>query len=205
MYIVVLDTPTTFSNGTFPDTYFLLFIDLSIPTSRFPANETPYLAPGLGPNRTTRLHWWAGNLTQTTSGTFTNSSAALAEYGGPNPPLGDIPHTYVFYLFPQPANYTPLAAALAGDFVSASAAARVNFSLLAVIEQVGNPVASNFFRTQNPNNTVNGTTTTAAGTGSSGISTASSTPSVFQGVGQMNHISTSIALVGVIETLFVTM
>lgn len=193
--------PTISSDRTYSGTYQVALVDLSILRSQVNASDPSTLAPGLGQNRTTRLHWWQGNLTQSSNGSFVSSSSPLAPYAGPMPPLNDIPHDYVFYLLNQPANFTPPASAVAGVYQSARSTARYNFSIADVVAQVGGPVAANYMRVQNMNNTANATATgTGAASASSGVVASSSTgsPIPFTGSAAAGGIgSTSIAaLVG---------
>lgn len=92
------------------------------------------------------------------------------------PPLNDIAHTYVFYLFNQPANFSSWAEVLEGYYNPTSADTRLNFSVSALAEFAGAPLAANHFRVQNPNNT-NSTSTS----GSGNVTTPSATPSVYTG------------------------
>lgn len=124
-------------------------VDLLIPYSRLPeGTDTEYLVPGLYPNRTTRLHWWGGNYTHSnTTKLFTNSSDAIAAYGGPAPPAGDIPHDYVEYLFLQPEGYVP-PAQVGGELYPSSGTNRFNFSVTELAAEVGRPLAANWFQSQ---------------------------------------------------------
>lgn len=127
----------------------VILLDLEIPDSDFATpEEYASLVPGLIANTTTRLHWWGTNLTlDAASGVFVdaNSSADLSPFGPPAPRDATY-HTYAFYLFDQPASYVPSAEALAGDYVGIAADARFNFSLSAIVDAVGGPVAANYFR-----------------------------------------------------------
>lgn len=144
-------SPSAYSPGIFANKYQLLLVDLVIPDAFVPGDN---LVPGLGVNRTTRLHWWQTNVTHaSTNGSFlTGATPALAPYAGPMPPAGDIFHTYVFYLFNQPKSFVPPAAALAGEFQDPNTDARFNFSLSALAAQVGNPVLANYMRIENSAN-----------------------------------------------------
>jgi len=57
----------------------VMLVDLSIPQPSF--NGTGPRAAGLEPCRTTRLHWFQGNLTHSSNGTFVGNSASTADYG----------------------------------------------------------------------------------------------------------------------------
>lgn len=137
----------------------VFMLDLSIPDSDVVSNtsEYPTLTPGISANRTTRLHWWQGNLTQTLSSSnhmdmstgrsedlFKNHSEPLAEYTSPRPREGDIAHYYTLYLFEQPNDFVPSQAALDGWQYSQMSDYRFNFSLAPIVEQVGQPVAANY-------------------------------------------------------------
>lgn len=128
------------------------------------------LTPGYGQGRTTRLHWFSGNLTQASNGSFVknNASPDIAMYAGPHPPVGDIAHAYTLYLFPQPANYSVSALAASGAYYAASSMSRMNFSLAGAITRVGQPIAAEYF-TSIASNSTNGT---APMTTSSPIATA---------------------------------
>lgn len=145
----------------------LLLVDLSIPFTSIHANATSNLVPGLQPNRTTRLHWWTLDVKQSPNGTFSTSnsnSTTPALYGGPMPPAGDIPHTYTFYLLPQPLNYSIPTAAQQAIYNPTSAYTRMNFSIEALIAAVGEPVAANYIRVHNANSSSGGAATTTAPT-----------------------------------------
>lgn len=135
-------------------TYMALLIDLSIPASLIDVSDTSVLVPGAGPNRTTRLHWWAGNLTTddtttttTINGTLVPSSPPVAPYNGPRPPMGDIAHYYTFYLFNQ-GNYTVPPEVAAGNY-SGFSDGRMNFNVTPIVDQLGQPIAANFILSQN--------------------------------------------------------
>jgi hypothetical protein len=83
--IVVATQPTVSLNETLSGTHLVMLVDLSIPPTSF--NGTGPRAPGLEPCRTTRLHWFQGNLTQLSNGTFMGDSAAIADYGEPSTSL----------------------------------------------------------------------------------------------------------------------
>jgi len=148
--------PSVFSPGLFLDKYMLLMVDLSIPyyVTPFNASQEASLVPGLGANRTTRLHWWQTNVTHNlATGVFEyNSSAALAPFAGPQPPPNDTFHDYTIWLFPQPRNFVAPAAAVAGEFQDPGTNNRFNFSLPALAAQVGQPLAGNYFRCENAGN-----------------------------------------------------
>lgn len=66
----------------------------------------------------------------------------------------------------------------------------MNFSVSAVAEWVGAPLAANYFRVQNPNNT-NSTSTS----GSGNVSTPSATPSLYTGSAAKVSQYANVALV----------
>ncbi|GAM86429.1 hypothetical protein ANO11243_044430 [Dothideomycetidae sp. 11243] len=147
-------TPTVFSYRHLPGTYMILLTDLSIPFMFFPDNETSTLAPGLGKNRTTRLHWWQTDVTHDawTSGFCYPNASALAPYAGPQPPSGDGFHQYVFWLFRQPDRFQAPPASLVSDWQDPGSDARFNFSVPALVAQVGEPISANFMRVENAGN-----------------------------------------------------
>jgi hypothetical protein len=73
------------------------------------------------------------------------------------PGLNDVPHTYTFYLFHQPSDFTLPAWDSGRDLYAAAASARMNFSVQAIANQVGAPVASSYIRVQNAKNNATGT------------------------------------------------
>jgi len=90
------------------------------------------------------------------------------------PGLNDIAHTYTFYLFSQPANFTLPAWDAGRDYNPISASTRMNFSVSAIADVAGAPVAANYMRIQNPNN--NATGTASNGTCSSSATTTAGSP-----------------------------
>lgn len=90
------------------------------------------------------------------------------------PGLDDIAHTYIFYLFKQPSNFTLQSASWDADRVydPISVYARMNFSTSAVadIPGVGAPIAANYMRVQNPNTTAYGTASNGTCPSDSGLS-----------------------------------
>lgn len=138
--------PSAFSPGVYLKEYLLLLVDLVIPDEFVPGTN---LVPGLGANRTTRLHWFQGGVTHNLlNGSFTYNTSAYAPYAGPQPPQGDIPHDYVFYLFNQPSGFVPPPAALVAEWQDGGSSARFNYSLSALAAQVGNPIAANYMQVQ---------------------------------------------------------
>lgn len=147
----------------------LFMLDLSIKASQVVTDASntsaiSSLTPGYGQGRTTRLHWWSGNVTQASNGSFvkSNSSPDVAMYAGPHPPVGDVAHAYTLYLFPQPANYSLPAVAAAGTYSATSTSDRMNFSLAQTVSQVGSPLAAEYFTSIASNATANGTATASA-------------------------------------------
>lgn len=158
----------------------IALVDLSISGSNFNGTSLP-LAQGLEQCRTTRLHWLQTGLTQRANGSFAASTMAIAEYGmstslstsfsfrshtlavqltislgGPMPPLNDIPHTYTFYLFHQPSNFTLPAYDAGRNLTAAPAEDRMNFSATAIASVAGAPILANYIRVQNPGNNATG-------------------------------------------------
>ena len=111
------------------------------------------------------------------------------------PPLNDIPHTYAFYLFNQPANFSLPPYDAGRDYVAPSAMDRMNFSVTAISDIVGAPIAANYIRVQNPGNNATGSydngTCPASLSGSSSPN-ATSTWSA--------HIGSYTGLAGKVET-----
>lgn len=89
------------------------------------------------------------------------------------PGLNDIAHTYTFYLFKQPANFTLPAYDAGRDYNPISVYARMNFSVEAVANVAGAPVAANYIRVQNPNNNATGTAPNTTSTASASATTSS--------------------------------
>lgn len=133
----------------------ILMVDLDIEDSLIDEfyNDTnnAYLAPGLVANMTTRLHWWGVNYTQESNGIFVNSTDAMAEYYPPNVTSGNGIHTYVFYLWDS-TNYTLPEEALEGDYYG-EGLDRFNFSIVAIADQIGDPVLASYIRSENANDT----------------------------------------------------
>lgn len=159
----VKQSPIVSSTTKYNGTYMLYMLDLDIKFSQVvknASNTSAYdsLTPGYGPQRTTKLHWWSGNLTQSANGSFvkSNGSPDPAPYDSPAPPPGDMAHAYAFYLFPQPANYTLPAVAVAGTYTDLKAPARLNYTLAGTIAAVGQPIAGNYMRVQNTTNSTTG-------------------------------------------------
>ena len=138
----------------------ILMVDVSLPLANLAQNRSSDPAPGLGQNRTTRLHWWSSNVTQASDGTLTipaSSDALIAPYNNPSPPPGDTPHTYVLYLLPggftEGQQYR--------QFFNASSSNRNNFNLpdlLSHSQTLGGPIAATYFQVQ----VCNATQTTCA-------------------------------------------
>lgn len=169
-------------------TYLLALVDLSIPLYLLNATSLAQgnLTRGINNNRTTRLHWLQPSLSPSTSTSNATTplvphSAALASYGGPMPPPGDIAHDYVFYLFSQPANFSvaalgpPIATT---SYEPASSAARMNFSVDALVRVLGEPVAGSWIRVRNVSGSA---TATGTGANATGTATGSASPGVFTG------------------------
>jgi hypothetical protein len=90
------------------------------------------------------------------------------------PGLNDIAHTYTFYLFNQPANFSLPAWDTGRVYNPISASTRMNFSVSAVADVAGAPVAANYMRIQNPKN--NATGTASNGTCPAPVTTTNGTP-----------------------------
>jgi hypothetical protein len=125
-------------------TYLFTLVDLNLPFSALP-NTTDFasLVPGLGQNRTTRLHWFEYNVHAVAPRQrLQNFSAPVAGYQGPMPPQGD--------------EAQPDQSAVAAYADASDSFARMNFSVAALEKQVGKPVAANYFMVENENNTKSG-------------------------------------------------
>lgn len=98
--------------------------------------------------------------------------------GGSNPTLNDIPHTFSFYLFPQPDDFELPAWDAGRNYTALGAPDRLNFSVSAIADIVGAPVAANYYRTYNRSNTATGSFSNGtcpvslAGNGASGNATS---------------------------------
>ncbi|KAM0720362.1 hypothetical protein Q7P37_004498 [Cladosporium fusiforme] len=147
--------PTIYSNDQMSGTYMVVFTDLSISGGRYNGTSLP-LAQGLQSCRTTRLHWLQTGLTQNPDGTFTSDTPAIAPYGGSMPTLNDIPHTFTFYLFPQPDGFELPGWDAGRNYTALGAPDRLNFSVTAISDVVGAPTAANYYRTFNRSNTATG-------------------------------------------------
>jgi len=137
--------PPTISSPvwTTSDQAMLFMVDLDVPR-----NGT----------RVTLVHWLVPNVTKVSR----NSSLLVvpnpgpdgpgAPYLQPSPPVGDIPHRYVFLLFPLPEGYE-LPAALSYLSPPASTAARIGTPLPDLLAAAGlestQPLAANYIRVQN--------------------------------------------------------
>ncbi|EME39562.1 hypothetical protein DOTSEDRAFT_56905 [Dothistroma septosporum NZE10] len=156
---LVQSAPNAWLSRTVSGDHMLLLVDQSIPQSSI--NSTGPQAPGLEYCRTTRLHWFQTDLNQLDNGCLVSETAPIAMYGGPMPGINDIAHTYVFYLFAQPSNFSLDAATwdAGGKYDPISVYDRMNFSTFAIsaIPGVGHPIAANYMRVQNPDTTAYGT------------------------------------------------
>ena len=72
------------------------------------------------------------------------------------PTLNDIPHTFTIYLFPQPDDFALPAWDAGRNLTALGAPDRLNFSVSAIADVVGAPVAANYYRTYNRSNTATG-------------------------------------------------
>lgn len=138
----------------------VVMIDYSLPAARVFPNETDFgsLVPGIGENRTTRLHWWQGNFTLASAdeedGNATETGSLVranvsgpGAYQGPMPPENDTAHIYTLFLFNQPENFTLTPVTANGSTIDLVDVPRANFSLSLVTEQTGDPIAANYFLT----------------------------------------------------------
>ncbi|KAL6703483.1 hypothetical protein ACN47E_009657 [Coniothyrium glycines] len=119
-------------------TALLLMVDLDVPR-----NNT----------RVQLLHWLATNITlylspstgAPTTQLLIRNDAAPAPYLQPSPPVGDVPHSYTFILFPQPADFR-----LPPQYANLSTA-RVPFNVAQFAADVGlgSALAGNYITVQN--------------------------------------------------------
>lgn len=72
------------------------------------------------------------------------------------PTLNDIPHTFTFYLFPQPDGFELPAWDAGRNYTVLGAPDRLNFSVAAISDVVGAPIAATYYRTYNRSNTATG-------------------------------------------------
>ncbi|KAI4730663.1 hypothetical protein E4T49_01606 [Aureobasidium sp. EXF-10728] len=137
--------------------YIFTMVDLNLPFFALPpTTDFSSLVPGIGPNRTTRLHWFEYNVYAVPPAQhLQNFSAPVADYEGPQPPQGDEPHNYVIHLFEQPEGWKPDQKAVE-SYRDEAGLGRMNFSVQALEGQVGRPVAANYFLVQNENITKSG-------------------------------------------------
>jgi hypothetical protein len=115
------------------------------------------------------------------------------------PTLNDIPHTFTFYLFPQPDDFALPAWNAGRNYTALGAPDRLNFSVAAIADIVGAPIAANYYRTYNRSNTATGSfgngtcpsflagtgvggNTTGGGVGGVGGSGTSPPPAEFTGL-----------------------
>ena len=158
-------------------TYILLLVDLSIPAAIVspstlnPKYQLP-LAPGLGSNRSTRLHFFQAGLKFSPSGSLINTTQPIAYYNGPQPPVGDIAHSYVFYLFPQGSAFQapPADSPFNVANVNSGMSNRMSFNVQTFAKQagVGPLTAANYIKVQRLNSTATASASgKPSGTGSS--------------------------------------
>ncbi|KAH3905367.1 hypothetical protein HBI56_208700 [Parastagonospora nodorum] len=76
----------------------IIMLDLDAPFSDSRASRLHWLATGLTPSSTTPSVSALANLT---------IPNAQVSYEAPDPPIGDVAHTYAFYLIGVPASFTP--------------------------------------------------------------------------------------------------
>ena len=178
--------PTFNYQPSSPDqTYTLLMIDLTIPSSRVdPSKLDPAqlpLAPGFPANRTTRLHYWQAGLTFATNGSLVNTTEPVAYYQGPSPPPGDIPHDYVFYLFEQNEDFAPPPedSPFNVDNINANPMNRMSFDVqrIASGEGFGDLVAANYIVVQISSGSANSTSGSSAGGGAAPTGATMPSPS----------------------------
>lgn len=168
----------------------LALVDLSIPYRVVATNDTSSLVPGDGPGRTTRLHWWLDGVTQAADGTFSGNNT-LANYEGPQPPAGDIPHEYTLFLFNRPASFHTPPKGINYYFNAAfqNGDDRMNFSVPILAKEVGNPIASRYFTVQKANGTASGNSSSTPKPVMPYTGAASSVGVTFSGLGLVALVS----------------
>jgi len=151
--------------------------------------------------RTTFLHWFVPNVLLTNGDVFTNpltipvpgNGTPGAPYLQPSPPVGDIPHRYVFYLYGQ---YDGFAIPADSKFSHpTSTNDRIGFNMTAFAEEAGlfhNSNAENYFVVQATTGTADTTSASAAGT------SATTTVAPYQGGATVNKGISLIAAIGAI-------
>lgn len=99
-------------------------------------------------SRVQLVHWIATNVTlsgNSSTQLLINNAAAPVPYLQPSPPVGDVPHSYTFALFRQPANFN-----IPAQYANLSNN-RVFFDVARFVSdaQLGNAVAGNWITVQN--------------------------------------------------------
>lgn len=96
------------------------------------------------------LHWIATNVTLGPAASASNSTPLVignvpVPYLQPSPPVGDVPHSYTFVLFRQPANFSIPAQ------YSNLATMRLPFNVSQFVRDagLGQPLAGNWIQVQN--------------------------------------------------------
>jgi hypothetical protein len=118
------------------------------------------------------------------------------------PGLDDVPHTYVFYLFKQPDNFTLPAWDANRVYDPISVYARMNFSVTAVSNIVGDPIAANYFRVVDPNNTATGTASYGTCTFNSTVMTTASPSATYTGLASKLERGLNMAMAAVATAAF---
>ncbi|KAH7401336.1 phosphatidylethanolamine-binding protein [Pyrenochaeta sp. MPI-SDFR-AT-0127] len=156
-----ISTPVWSSGTSGPQQGVLLVVDLDVPR-----NNT----------RVQLLHWLATNVTLagTNQGPL-NIPNAPVPYLQPSPPVGDVPHSYTFVLFAQPANFSIPAQ------YSNLTANRVFFNTSQFVKDtgLGPALAANYITVQNLTGTATATFPPGRPTATGG--TNGSTPIPFPG------------------------
>ena len=133
-------------------------------------------------------------MTQNADGTFTGNST-LADYEGPQPPAGDVPHEYTIFLFNRPSSFVPMANAEAFyDASTYNGDDRMNFSVPALAAQVGNPIASRYFTVIRANSTA----APASNTTTAGNSTAKPSMTAAPYTGAASRVGMTVSGLGLV-------
>ncbi|CAA7265467.1 unnamed protein product [Cyclocybe aegerita] len=129
-------------NATAGPPTFSLRSNASVGTGPFViASVDPDAPTPQDPIRASIRHFLGGSfvLSGTESGVLANSTPALTEYRGPNPPAGSDPHRYIFLIYAQPAGFDAQTAVTPD-----TAIANFNLSAFAESTGLGNPIGGTF-------------------------------------------------------------
>lgn len=181
----IITAPVTF-NPRNADRAILFMIDQDVPRNN---------------SRVTLLHWFIPNIlvAGASNGTLRIPTTGGAPYLQPSPPVGDIPHRYVFLLFRQPDNFS----IPAGFNISppASTADRIGFNITDFVAKAGlsAPAAANWITVQNLTGVASATASGgASATRTAGVTTG--TASILPYTGGAGNVGYG-SLSGLVSTL----